>query len=160
MREIVLKPEPLLHQLKHLPTLQLGVLLGDSLLDLGQKALTADTAHTRLAMVLTALPGSANQLFGVGSLGPASLRASLARDHRANTAHRVLFDEFKLQGVDKHAGDRVEEVAACLDRTPLRVHAVSPPLPKDSGGELVEPVVTQAALTQTVEFKLCTRPTA
>ncbi len=36
VREIVLQPEPLLHQLKHVTALHLGVLLGDGLLDLSE----------------------------------------------------------------------------------------------------------------------------
>ncbi len=54
---IVLKPEPLLHQLKHVATLQLSVPLGDGLLALGQEALATEAAHTRLTMVRTACSG-------------------------------------------------------------------------------------------------------
>ena len=54
MKGIILRPEPLAHEIKHLPTLQLRVLLSDGLLDLGQEALAADTAHTRLTVVLAA----------------------------------------------------------------------------------------------------------
>ncbi len=49
VREIVLQPEPLLHQLEHVSTLHLRMLLRDGLLDLGQQALPADPAHTGLA---------------------------------------------------------------------------------------------------------------
>ncbi len=61
MREIGLKPEPLLHQLKHVTALQLGVFLGDGLLQLGEETLAAEAAHTRLTVVLAAFAGSAEQ---------------------------------------------------------------------------------------------------
>ncbi len=64
MLTIVLKPEALLHQLEHVATLQLGVLFGSGLLQLGEEALAAEAAHTGLAMVLTELPGSENELLG------------------------------------------------------------------------------------------------
>ncbi len=57
VREIVLQPEPLLHQLEHVATLQLWVLLGDGLFDLRQDALLADATHAGLSMVLAAFSG-------------------------------------------------------------------------------------------------------
>ena len=60
--EILLNPEPLLHQLEHVATLQLGVFLRDGLLQLGEEALAAETAHTGLPMLLAAFPGPADQL--------------------------------------------------------------------------------------------------
>ena len=42
VREIVLQPEPLLHQVKHVATLQLRVLLRDGFLQLGEEALPAE----------------------------------------------------------------------------------------------------------------------
>ena len=42
MREIVLQPEPLLHQVKYVATLQLRVLLRDGFLQLGEEALPAE----------------------------------------------------------------------------------------------------------------------
>ncbi len=64
MLTIVLKPEPLLHQLEHVTALHLGVLLRDGLLQLGEVTLPAVAAYTRLTVVLAALPGSANELLG------------------------------------------------------------------------------------------------
>ncbi len=57
MREILIKPEPSLHQLEHVATLQLRVLLGDGLLDLSKETRPADATHTRLTMVLAAFSG-------------------------------------------------------------------------------------------------------
>ncbi len=59
MREIVLQPEPLLHQLEHVTPLQLGVFLRDGLLQLGEEALSAEATHTGLTVVLAAFSGSA-----------------------------------------------------------------------------------------------------
>ncbi len=64
MREIILQPEPLLHQLEHVAPLQLRVLLGDGLLQLEEEALTAEATYTRLSMVLAAGSGSADQFLG------------------------------------------------------------------------------------------------
>ncbi len=44
MREIVLRPEPLTHQIEHVTALQLRVLLRDGLLQLGEEALAAEAA--------------------------------------------------------------------------------------------------------------------
>ncbi len=64
MLTIVLKPEPLLHQLEHVAPLHLRVVLRDGLLQLGEEALPAEATHTGLAMGLAALPGSANEFLG------------------------------------------------------------------------------------------------
>ncbi len=45
MREILLKPKPLLHQLEDLPSVELRVLLGGGLLNLCQDALLADATY-------------------------------------------------------------------------------------------------------------------
>ena len=58
VKRIVHRPQPLLHQLKHVPALQLRVVLGDGLLDLGQEALAAD-ATDALPMGLAPFSGSA-----------------------------------------------------------------------------------------------------
>ncbi len=42
MREIVLRPEPLLHQLEHVTALHLGMVLRDGLLHLSEVTLAAD----------------------------------------------------------------------------------------------------------------------
>ncbi len=54
---ILLKPDPLLHQLEHVATLQLGVFLRDGLLQLGEEALAAEATHTGLTTVLAAFSG-------------------------------------------------------------------------------------------------------
>ncbi len=64
MREIVLQPEPLLHQLKYVATLQIRVLLRDGFLQLGEEALAAEAAHTRLTVMFAACSGSADQFLG------------------------------------------------------------------------------------------------
>ncbi len=61
---IVLKPEPLLHQLEHVTALHLRVVFGNGLLQLGEEALAAEATHTRLTMVLAAGSGSADQFLG------------------------------------------------------------------------------------------------
>ncbi len=64
MREIVFPPEPLLNKIKHITALHLGMVLRYGLLQLSEVTLAAVAAHTGLAVVLTALPGSANELLG------------------------------------------------------------------------------------------------
>ena len=50
MREILIKPEPFLHQLEHVTALHLRVVLSDCLLQLEEEALAAEATHTRLTM--------------------------------------------------------------------------------------------------------------
>ncbi len=64
VREILIKPEPFLHQLEHVTALHLGMLLRNGLLQLGEVTLAAVASHTGLPMLLAALPGSENELLG------------------------------------------------------------------------------------------------
>ncbi len=73
---LVLRPEPLLHQLKHIAPLDLRVLLSDGLLQLEEEALTAEATYTRLSMVLAALLGSEDQFLG--------------GDHGRTLSHKLL----------------------------------------------------------------------
>ena len=52
MREIVLRPEPFLHELEHVTALHLRVLLGNGLLGLG-KAASQHSIHHLAAVVIT-----------------------------------------------------------------------------------------------------------
>ena len=64
MEQLVLLHEPLLHQIEHVTALHLRVRLGDSQLQLGEEAFAASAADAGLAVLFTALPGSAIELLG------------------------------------------------------------------------------------------------
>src|SRR5262249_19634066 len=76
-------------------------------------------------------------------LRAAALRTRLPPEHRAEAVYGVRVNQLELDGVAKHAGQGIKEVAAGLGRPLFGDHLLAPPLAQARRRNLVEPHRTE-----------------